>query len=274
MPRYARKSYARKRRFYRRRYPKSKAVTYTGLRKTLHMYGAIPKNKYNDYTDQFTFGSNTQVADNIGGGYTPWSVYAANLVRIAAGDQVDDRNSNIIQLKKLDLRMLLQASVGVLTTNTVPPYQVRIMLVVDTQQGGDDNILNDSTTTSVSPNIALASLLQHTSNSYLPVVSPLNVTANRGRYKVLYDRVKRFVGQNYVVPTSEDPYGQAYSLKDIVVRKTLRFKKPLSVYFNGDTAGDIQKNGIYLVLFNDSTVNDVSPTVTNLIVRNVFVDNQ
>lgn len=253
---------------YTRRYRKTKKSV-KPIVSLLKRAGAYPIAKYTDYgPDRITIGTPSIVAGTVSG-YTAYSVYNLNIARISHGTQVDDRTSNVITLKKLDLRMVLQPTYKTDTVSAesnVAPYNVRIMVVQDTQTISDANQLGGVSGTSVAPNGSLALLLQHQNSDFIAISSHLNITSQRGRFKVLWDKVFKFnsSAQGYA-------YGNINNLKDKIIRKALY--PNLKIYFNGDNPSDIQKNAIYLIMFSDNQSSATYPLCCDLIVRQKFHNN-
>lgn len=254
---------------YTRRYRKTKKSV-KPIVSLLKRAGAYPIAKYSDYgPDRFTIGTPSQVGSGSISGYTPYSVYNLNIARISHGTQVDDRTSNVITLKKLDIRMVLQPTYQTdssFANSNIAPYNLRIMVVQDTQTISDANQLGGVSGTSTSPNGSLSLLLQHQNSDYIAISSHLNITSQRGRFKVLWDKVFRFNSS-----AQAGGLGNVNNLKDKIIRKALY--PNLKIYFNGDNPSDIQKNAIYLIMFTDNQVSGLYPLCCDLIVRQKFHNN-
>jgi len=262
-----------KRRSFRKRtkrtYRKRRGQGRSNLRMQLKRIGiTAPTHKYNDYADYFSLGTPSITPAT---GPSPFNgsanqVYNYLTVRIGAGDQVDDRNNNIIFLKTLRFRMCLQASNDLTAEVFTPPYNCRVMLVLDKQQISDDL------------QTGLSEVLQQTATDWAAMVSYLNVTGTRGRFKVLYDRTFRFSGQTTALlmdsaSTAAD-VTQAYGLKDINFEHTKTFKgRGLPIVYNGDATTDIQKNGLFWLMFTDNQLAATNPCLVSMNVRSVFVEN-
>lgn len=153
------------------------------------------------------------------------AAYATLLNNIAQSVGVSGRVGNIINIKSMDVRVAIAPKrlpdTSDATTGGVEcMVGVRFMVVQDLQQVADDNTFDITT------------CLASTSADDRTLISPYTITEQK-RYKVLYDRV-RFceIGKNYHY-----------------LRANLRFPKGLKTIYNGAGATDIQKNGIWLVIF-------------------------
>jgi len=261
-----RRTFRRRRVFKRRTFRSRKAIVPT-VKRTLYRMGIQPPlTKYNDYTDFFSLGTPNITPANTGSPWnTQYTVYLQQAVRISAGDQVDDRSSNIIKLRRLGLRINLQNSLAA-TENTVQPYSVRCMLIMDRQTVSDASSIS-----------ALSSVLQQgaSTNDWAAMTSFLNVTATRGRYKVLWDQTYRFAGSgNYELFSGSGATAMQFGLKDINIKKNIQFgRSGLAITYNGDNPTDIQKNGIYFVMFTDNQQAATSPTNVSIAARAYYVEN-
>lgn len=143
-----------------------------------------------------------------------------NLTAIAQGDTDTTRSGCKITVNGIYLKGQFKNHASA-TTGT----RVMISVVKDTQQVADTVIgYTDvySTTLSAFP------LLKD--NLY-------------GRFKVIYQK-------EYIV--NMEFSGQQ---KLIRVQKFIKFKKPLRVFYNGAADTDIQKNGLYLIVWSDQATN-------------------
>lgn len=199
-------------RFKKRRPTKSVKFVKKVVNRVLNTRGIKPEVKIFD---------NSAVIANVPLSTAP---YATLLNNIAQGDSVSTRDGNIINMKYLDVKMVLSpkslpATGGVQGAgdNRECMVGVRMMIVRDKQEDGT---------------FAIGDLLQSTSADDRQLISPTSI-AQQKRYEILYDRV-RFceLGKNYHL-----------------LRARVPFKRPLKVIYNGTAATDIQKNGIYFVLF-------------------------
>jgi len=240
----------------------------SGLRSQLARIGiSAPTHKYLDYTDYLTLGTPSITAASSSSPFNnPYSYYGVQVIRIAAGDGPNNRNNNTIYLKNFRARMSLQAINDLTAEVYTPPYQVRIMIVLDTQQASDD--------LGVTPSEVLAS----TATDWACMVSFRNIDSYKGRFKVMYDKTVRFSAQTTAFimdsETTSVDVTQAYGLKDINLRLTKTFPgRGLPITYNGSGATDIQKNGIYWLMFTDNQLAATNPTAVSLNVRQTFVEN-
>lgn len=149
---------------------------------------------------------------------------------VAQGDSNITRNANKILVKSISMKGYVQHN----NTATIG-QMVRIWIIQDTQQVGD--------TTPVAGDI-----WQVAASS---VTSPLN-RDSVGRFKILWSK-------SYIVDPSSE-------MKQISMYKRLT----LPIRYNGTTASDIQKNGIYVFIASTDDTNKPS-VVTNIRVN--FIDN-
>lgn len=167
---------------------------------------------------------NSAVIANVPLSTAPFTTLLNN---IAQGDTVSSREGNIINLKHLDVRVMLvpknlPATGGVtgFGSNQECMVGVRMMVVQDKQQVPDDNTFD------------VTELLASTSADDRTIMSPYTI-AQQKRFVVHYDKV-RFceIGKNYHY-----------------LRASIPFTKPLQCIYNSTASTDIQKNGLFLVLF-------------------------
>lgn len=145
--------------------------------------------------------------------------YITLLNNIAQGDGDGTRTGVSILQKGIYFSFRLRNS----ATTPEPATCVRVMLVVDQQQVSD-----------TSP--TLSQILEVTTPPY-SILSPLNGNLGVNRFKKIYD--------------------QTFSLDTVTnVQKQVKqyIRAPMHVRFNGSGNADIEKNGLYLVIFNDTSV--------------------
>lgn len=267
MPPKKTKGVSRKKRGFRK-YPQ---LNLKSIKMLLSKMGISPSAmKYNDYTDDFSVGTYSIKA---AGASAPFNVYhnayPLLVTRIAVGTQLDDRTTNQILVKKISFRANLQAGLNISGANEhVAPYSVRWMVIQDLQQISDDTaLLGDADGV-----LGMQAVLQQAGGTtdWLALSSFYNVTGYRGRFRVLYDKTFRFSGQQFLTATSTT---DNMALKDINIHHAIKFKRGLEQTYNGDNAGDIQKNGIYFLIFSDNQKAATSPCNISLNVRTCFKDN-
>jgi hypothetical protein len=154
-----------------------------------------------------------------------------NLVNIANGDTDSDRTGNSIFVRYVNAGGMLQLNSS--ADNTA----VRIMLVIDKQQVGD--------------NLPTVTDILETVSSPTAPYSKLN-SETAGRFTILSSRV-------YILNT-ERPSCSWF------IKKSMRHH----VRYNGTTGADIQKGGLYILAISSEATN--SPAM-NRNVRLSFYDN-
>lgn len=156
-------------------------------------------------------------------GYVAQAGTVWDLARIEQGTQEIQRVGNQISPKLLHLRLQIRHPVN---STVLYPEGVltRIMLVRDTQQVEDTN--------------AVITDILNAVNAW----SPFNIT-KRERWNVLLD--------DCVVT---NPGGSTL----IMYEKYLKMAASKPIRYNGTTSTDIQKNGLYLVLFTDTGTGTVT----------------
>jgi hypothetical protein len=141
------------------------------------------------------------------------SATVLHLTSIAQGDTVSGRTGNSVLLKGIQCRFEFVNS-----ATSTPATLYRVMIVQDTQTTPDGTSLTTSDVLESNSTLAFMNL------------------STSGRYKIL---------KNW------------YFTTDAVSRysRSLTYYKPMHqhIRWNGTAAGDIQKNGIYLIAFSDQS---------------------
>lgn len=151
---------------------------------------------------------------------TPSTPAMLGMQAIAQGDGDNSRTGNSIFVKSLSVRLIVKLNVQQIRF-------IRVMIVRDTQQIAD---------TPPTP----ADVMQVADNGN-GLVSFLN-NKTRGRFDVLYDT------RAALNPEGKDTF---------ILNKTIPMRS--HIRYNGSTASDIQKNGLYILYFVDAgTSSDVT----------------
>lgn len=118
------------------------------------------------------------------------------------------------------------------------PHMLRMMIYRDTQQVGD----NTPGVTEVLDNANL-----------LTVSAPFSLlnTANAGRFRILYNRMFRLEDRDSGEATKH-------------LKGTLKLR-PNVVQYNGSTAGDIERNGLYILWITNANPDDNAVTINGSI---------
>lgn len=156
-------------------------------------------------------------------GYSQQAGTVWDICRIAQGTQETERVGNEIQPTAMHIRLQIRhpQNAGVLYPEGV---LTRVMLVRDTQQTEDTN--------------AVITDILNAVNAW----SPFNIT-KRERWNVLMDEC-------YITSPGDKAL--------LMVDKYLKLAQSKKVYYNGTAATDIQRNGLYLVLFTDNGTGGVT----------------
>lgn len=201
----------------KKRNRKSKSKTTAG-QKALKMVKQIKSNFEKKY---FNLTGNQALANT-------WAVYSftttPHLTYIAQGDTASSRDGNVISIRSIHLRGLVY-----FTNDVNEAVSCRILIVKDKQQVSD-----------TAP--AITDILDTTVVSN-DITQMYNYPAQEKRFKILYD--KSF-GMNINTLTYN---GSGINTGD----RNIPFEKWLfpkcKVYYNGTAGSDIQKNGIYVYVF-------------------------
>lgn len=156
-----------------------------------------------------------------------------NITSIAQGDQPGQRTGNSILVRSIYMRGFIQVNPAV-TGNT----RLSLVLVQDLQQISD-----------VTPAITDV----FTSDDPEALIRTGATTNTAGRFKIMWRK-------NYSVNTTTTP--------NINLDKF--WKQYTHIKFNGTTAGDIQKNGLYLIVLTSESTNFPTFSAT---VRTGYYDN-
>lgn len=169
---------------------------------------------------------NNQVVTNLT--KSDSSPYSTLLNNVAGGSAESQRTGNIIRMLRLRFKLIIapktipaigQPEGG--GDNKACMVGVRVMVVMDRQQVSDDNSL------------LLDEVIAGTLNNDLPLIAPQTILQQK-RFKILYNKVKFCeIGSNYHM-----------------FSKVIKLNK--DAIFNGTSATDIQKNGVFLLAwYND-----------------------
>lgn len=221
-----RRKYPR-RKFFKRNFRKSVPRTTKGkASKAFSMARLALRRQEVKYTNSSTY--NTALSTTMSNTF---------MLSIPQGDTALTRDGNKLWLKSLKVRASFKCSAG----STLQPCAVRMLIWQDNQQISSSDLTSGSVMLS---------------NTYWN--SLYNFPAGVGRAKLLYDRTfnasPTSVGYASAgaTPSSFDKY--------IITKFKVKGFRP-NIEYNGANGGDIQKNGIYLMLIKSNSNYTVNPEI-------------